>query len=140
MLGFLPSLLPSSRYPSPSLAPSPPAKLTYPTVTIDFPSTLRGVDADDPLARALVPPPGETSEERERRLHGEAEAQRVSDQIDEALRQERAALKKKKVMKMLLLGQAESGAFRSYTISSYPARVVSRRSSCCIFEQASPLR
>lgn len=66
-------------------------------------------ESDDPLTRALAPPPGETPEQRELRLSAEAEARRVSDQIDEALTRERAALKKKKVMKMLLLGQSESG-------------------------------
>ncbi|KAJ3526907.1 hypothetical protein NM688_g8198 [Phlebia brevispora] len=72
---------------------------------------MRGLmhDTDDPLTRLLLPPPGESEEEREERLTKEAEAQRVSDLIDESLRAERAALKKQKVMKMLLLGQSESG-------------------------------
>ncbi|GJE98811.1 G-alpha-domain-containing protein [Phanerochaete sordida] len=66
-------------------------------------------ESDDPLTRALAPPPDETPEAKEVRLRAEDEARRVSEQIDEALNKERAALKKKKVMKMLLLGQSESG-------------------------------
>ena len=37
------------------------------------------------------------------------EAQRVSDEIDDSIKAEKIALKKRKVLKMLLLGQAESG-------------------------------
>lgn len=76
-------------------------------------------ESDDPLTRALAPPPGETPEEREVRLNAEAEAQRVSDQIDEALSKERAAMKKKKVMKMLLLGQSESGTLIAIVLCSH---------------------
>lgn len=90
-----------------------PFNLTY---TVNFASTscdMRGFtqEPDDPLTLALAPPSNETSEEREVRLKKEAEAQRVSDLIDENLRAERAALKKRKIMKMLLLGQSESGRF-----------------------------
>lgn len=67
---------------------------------------------DDPLTLALAPPAGETDEQRTRRLRDEAEARRVSDEIDSQLREERAALrKKKKPIKVLLLGQSESGAY-----------------------------
>lgn len=66
-------------------------------------------DSDDPLTRALAPPEDETAEARDARLRAEAEARRVSDAIDEQLGRERAALKKRKLMKMLLLGQSESG-------------------------------
>lgn len=66
---------------------------------------------DDPLTAALAPPPDETAEQRELREAAEAEARRVSDEIDEQLRNERMALKKKKApVKVLLLGQSESGA------------------------------
>jgi guanine nucleotide-binding protein alpha-1 subunit len=67
-------------------------------------------ESDDPLTRALAPPPDETPEERTVRVKKEIEAQRISDQIDEALKQERNALRKRKTMKVLLLGQSESGA------------------------------
>ncbi len=66
-------------------------------------------DSEDPLTRALAPPPNESPNEREQRLRAEAEAQRKSDQIDEVLKAERATLKKRKIMRMLLLGQSESG-------------------------------
>ena len=68
-------------------------------------------ELEDPLTRALAPPPDETVEEREVRLNKEAEAQRVSDLIDESLRAERASWKKRKVLKVLLLGQSESGEY-----------------------------
>ncbi|PFH48743.1 hypothetical protein AMATHDRAFT_64668 [Amanita thiersii Skay4041] len=65
---------------------------------------------DDPITAALQPPPSETEEERVVRLEAEAEAKRVSEQIDEDLKQERERLRKNKDdIKLLLLGQAESG-------------------------------
>lgn len=65
---------------------------------------------DDPFASILSPPVNETPEEKDAREHAEAEARRISDSIDEQLRQERCALKKKKKpVKVLLLGQSESG-------------------------------
>lgn len=65
---------------------------------------------DDPITEALRPPPTETEAERFARLQSEAEAKRISEQIDEDLRQERENLKRKKTdVKLLLLGQAESG-------------------------------
>ena len=70
----------------------------------------RSVD-EDPLARILAPPPNETPEEKETRLRLEAEARQISDKIDEQLKAERAALKKNRPVKVLLLGQSESGAY-----------------------------
>jgi guanine nucleotide-binding protein alpha-1 subunit len=68
------------------------------------------IDSMDPLAQAIAPPEDETPEERETRLRKEADDKRVSDDIDEQIRQEKAELRKKKrVVKVLLLGQAESG-------------------------------
>ncbi|KAH9948058.1 G-alpha-domain-containing protein [Amylocystis lapponica] len=64
---------------------------------------------DDPLARVLAPPPDELPEEREARLLREANAQRISDDIDERIRLERLSLKAKNTFKLLLLGQSESG-------------------------------
>ncbi|PPQ76450.1 hypothetical protein CVT26_012962 [Gymnopilus dilepis] len=65
---------------------------------------------DDPISAALKPPSSETESERAFRLEQEAEAKRVSEQIDEDLREERERLKKRKGdVKLLLLGQAESG-------------------------------
>jgi len=69
--------------------------------------------SDDPFASILAPPPDESPEAKEDRERSEAEARRVSDSIDDQLRQERIALKKKKKpVKVLLLGQSESGRFR----------------------------
>ena len=85
---------------------------------------------DDPISAALKPPSSETESERAFRLEQEAEAKRVSEQIDEDLREERERLKKRKgdvkvgrcrsiitaythperlFTQLLLLGQAESG-------------------------------
>lgn len=66
----------------------------------------------DPFLEFMLPPPGETPAQKEARLKREQDAQRVSDIIDEAIRQERANGKKEKnVVKVLLLGQAESGTW-----------------------------
>ncbi|PFH48860.1 hypothetical protein AMATHDRAFT_148943 [Amanita thiersii Skay4041] len=65
---------------------------------------------EDPLTLALAPPPDETPEQRQAREAAEAEARRVSDEIDELLKKEREQEKKKKrPVKLLLLGQSESG-------------------------------
>lgn len=70
--------------------------------------------SDDPFASILSPPADESPEEREARERAETEARRVSETIDEQLRQERIALKKKKKpVKVLLLGQSESGMSRA---------------------------
>ncbi|KAJ6463512.1 guanine nucleotide binding protein, alpha subunit [Mycena sanguinolenta] len=64
---------------------------------------------EDPLTAALAPPPNETPAERDARERIEAEAKRISDEIDALLRREREAEKKRKPVKLLLLGQSESG-------------------------------
>ena len=63
----------------------------------------------DPLSIAWAPPVNESPQEKAERLQSEAHAQRVSDAIDESLRAERAAMKKSRIVKILLLGQSESG-------------------------------
>ncbi|KAA1477742.1 G-alpha-domain-containing protein [Dentipellis sp. KUC8613] len=69
----------------------------------------------DPLSIAWAPPANETPEAKAERLQREAAAQRVSDAIDESLRAESAALKKRsKVVKILLLGQSESDLQMTY--------------------------
>src|ERR1700683_4416216 len=60
-------------------------------------------DSDDPLTRAMAPPPNETIQERDARIHREREAKRVSDEIDEELR--KGCKKGTKPVKILLLGQ-----------------------------------
>ncbi|KAI3604173.1 putative g-protein alpha subunit [Moniliophthora roreri] len=65
---------------------------------------------EDPLSLAIAPPPNESPEERQAREEAEAEAQRISDEIDEQIRRERDnERKRKKPVKLLLLGQSESG-------------------------------
>ena len=64
---------------------------------------------EDPLALDMAPPPDETAEAKEARLRAEARAKKISEEIDEGLRAERAAMKKKPPVKVLLLGQSESG-------------------------------
>lgn len=65
-------------------------------------------DGGDPLSAVLRPPATETDQERALRLEREAEAKRISDKIDEEINQDRKR-KKNKDVKLLLLGQAESG-------------------------------
>ncbi|TFK45280.1 G-alpha-domain-containing protein [Heliocybe sulcata] len=75
-------------------------------------------EASDPLAFMTAPPPNESWEQKMARERREAEAQRVSDEIDQKLKIERAALKRnKKPVKVLLLGQAESG--KSTTLKNF---------------------
>lgn len=80
----------------------------------------RAVD-EDPLSRLLAPPPNETAEEREVRLRVEAEARLRSERIDDQLRAEKAALKKNKPVKVLLLGQSESGASQVVVAGRFPS-------------------
>ncbi|KAG6380721.1 G-alpha-domain-containing protein [Boletus reticuloceps] len=63
----------------------------------------------DPFWAALQPPANESLADRDRRLFAELEAKRVSDGIDEMLRQEKKERRMKQEIKILLLGQSESG-------------------------------
>jgi guanine nucleotide-binding protein subunit alpha len=66
----------------------------------------------DPFYELMSPPPDETSAQKTARLKRELDAQRVSDSIDEVIKQERTKERRKKnVIKVLLLGQAESGKY-----------------------------
>ncbi|KAJ8597202.1 G-protein alpha subunit [Rhizopogon salebrosus TDB-379] len=65
---------------------------------------------DDAWSNIFKPPPNETAEEKRERLVHQQEAQRVSREIDESILESKKLLeKKKKAVKVLLLGQAESG-------------------------------
>lgn len=75
------------------------------------------LDSVDPLTAAIAPPSNESPEQKAKREQEEAEARRVSDQIDEQLKAEKAALKRKKPpIKVLLLGQSESGPLLSFSL------------------------
>ncbi|RDB30429.1 Guanine nucleotide-binding protein alpha-4 subunit [Hypsizygus marmoreus] len=65
--------------------------------------------SDDPLDEVLRPPPDETPEQRELRLAREEEAQRISLAIDASIKAEKQARKKRRIVRLLLLGQSESG-------------------------------
>lgn len=67
------------------------------------------VTSDDPLDEVLRPPPDETPEEREIREQREAEARRISQAIDASIKAERQARRKRRIVRLLLLGQSESG-------------------------------
>ena len=89
-----------TRYKS-SVQPKPPLNMA------------RGVPDEDPLAIFNIPPPNEMPEERTVREAKELEAKKISDQIDEQLKADRGAWKKQKnIVRVLLLGQAESGEWR----------------------------
>lgn len=61
---------------------------------------------NDPFAAALMPPPEETEDERARRVHEQAEAVRISREIDESLQEAKRQIeKRKKATKVLLLGK-----------------------------------
>ena len=62
-------------------------------------------DDDDPLTKALTPPPNETLDQRDARLKAEKEAQLRSDAIDEEINRQRVAEKKEShCVRVLLLG------------------------------------
>ncbi|KAK7683169.1 hypothetical protein QCA50_013842 [Cerrena zonata] len=72
---------------------------------------------EDPLALITAPPANETDEQRRERVYLEAEAKRVSDAIDSELQQEKAAYHRGDIIKVLLLGQSESG--KSTTLKNF---------------------
>lgn len=69
---------------------------------------------DDPFDEALRPPENETLEERNLRLAREEEARVVSQAIDASIKAERQARRKKRIVRLLLLGQSESGKCLKY--------------------------
>ena len=72
----------------------------------------------DPLSIFTEPPPNKMPPEQLAHLTHKAEEKRVSDEIDEGLRKEKAKMKKERegLVKVLLLGQSESG--KSTTLKS----------------------
>ena len=72
---------------------------------------------EDPITNALRPPANETAEARSKRLAEEESALRRSRAIDEQLANDKRTLETKdKAVKVLLLGQSESG--KSTTLKS----------------------
>ncbi|KAL1731550.1 guanine nucleotide binding protein, alpha subunit [Schizophyllum commune] len=73
---------------------------------------------DDPFIEFMRPPPNETPAQMTARLQREREALRIHDSIEEDIRNHRARMKREsKVVKVLLLGQAESG--KSTTLKNF---------------------
>ncbi|KAG7091930.1 hypothetical protein E1B28_008322 [Marasmius oreades] len=80
--------------------------------------TLSAMDDHDPLTKAISPPPDETAAEKEARVKSELEAKRVSDAIDDDIDKQRIAEKRgPKPVRVLLLGQSESG--KSTTLKNF---------------------
>ncbi|KAJ3875676.1 guanine nucleotide binding protein, alpha subunit [Lentinula edodes] len=72
---------------------------------------------DDPFDEFLKPPPGETHEQRITRLTREEEASKISMAIDASIKAERQLRKKMRIVRLLLLGQSESG--KSVTLRQF---------------------
>ena len=84
----------------------------------------RGNPDHAPFAALLQPPPNETEEQRAARLLKEEEARKRSENIDRMLRHDEKARRRKKTVKVLLLGQSESGKSttlkREYSFPAHP--------------------
>ncbi|KAJ7201405.1 guanine nucleotide binding protein, alpha subunit [Mycena pura] len=78
----------------------------------------RPMEDIDPFANAIAPPQNESPAEQELRIQKERAAKQVSDAIDAELSREQAYEKKRpKAVKILLLGQSESG--KSTTLKNF---------------------
>lgn len=83
----------------------------------------------DPFSAHLRPPPGETEHDRQLRLQQEAEAKRISDSIDEELKQDAKRLQKRKQdVKVRATYSTCRGRSTSY-VASLPAISVPRAQS-----------
>lgn len=69
-------------------------------------------DSTDTLAQKIAPPEDESDDARHARILEENLAYEVSKRIDAEIRACKMALRKRKAVKVLVLGQAESGEFR----------------------------
>ncbi|KAG5651198.1 hypothetical protein H0H81_009527 [Sphagnurus paluster] len=75
--------------------------------------------SDDPLDEALRPPPDETPQQRQLRLAREEQASKISQAIDASIKAEKQARRKKRIVRLLLLGQSESEFQRLYTPTAF---------------------
>lgn len=82
-----------------------------------MPSKAAVFTEDDPLTRALAPPPNETPTEREARILEEQEAKKISDLIDEEINRQKLADKRaSKPVKILLLGELYVGSSEKFVV------------------------
>lgn len=73
----------------------------------------------DPLSVALLPPPDESPIDRDKRFKKESQAKKISDSVDDMIRQERNQREKiRPEVNVLLLGQSEAG--KSTTLKREP--------------------
>ncbi|KAI0649357.1 G-protein alpha subunit [Trametes meyenii] len=80
-------------------------------ISTSRPPSVNSIGADgDPFSALLRPPASETEHERIARLQREADAKRISDTIDEEIKADKERMRKSRQdIRLLLLGQAESG-------------------------------
>jgi guanine nucleotide-binding protein subunit alpha len=84
------------------------------------------VEEQDPLTLAAAPPKDETPAQKIVREKEELEARRISDEIDEQIKKEKLATKRRKrPVKVLLLGQSESG--KSATLKNFQLTYARRK-------------
>jgi len=66
----------------------------------------------DPFYDFMKPPEDETPAQKTARLTREADAQSTNNAIEDQIKEDRAKMKReKKIVKVLLLGQSESGEY-----------------------------